>query len=122
MVKENSDSGACLLRIFIGESDHHGGQPLYALIVQEARRRGLSGATVLRGIMGYGANSRVIHTARWLELSSDLPLVIEIVDTEQRIRDFIVQVEELFEHSGAGGLITMERAEVIRYRPGSRRK
>jgi uncharacterized protein len=106
-----------LLRIFIGESDKIGHQPLYEAIVYEAKKSGLSGATVTRGIMGFGANSR-IQTAKLFELSSDLPLVIEIVDTEEKIREFTTQVEELFEKSRSGGLITLEKAEVIRYHPG----
>ncbi|MCS6991660.1 MAG: DUF190 domain-containing protein [Chitinophagales bacterium] len=113
---------ACLLRIFLGESDQYHGQPLHELIVKEARRRGLSGATVLRGIMGFGANSRVIHSAKWLELSSDLPLVVEIVDLEANVRDFAAWAEDLFERSGAGGLVTLEKAEVIRYQPGKKEK
>ncbi|MEI6900927.1 MAG: DUF190 domain-containing protein, partial [Bacteroidota bacterium] len=75
------------------------------------------GATVTRGIMGFGANSKV-HTTKLLEISSDLPLVIEIVDTEEKIKAFIEQVEKLFELSKSGGLITIEKAEVIRYRAG----
>ena len=73
-----------LLRVFIGESDLHGARPLYEIIVEEARKRGMAGATVLRGIMSFGANSR-LHTAKILRLSEDLPLVIEIVDTPERI-------------------------------------
>ena len=85
----------------------------------EARKNGLSGATVTRGLMGYGANSR-IHTAKLFELSSDLPLVIEIVDTEEKIRNFTPFVEHMFEVSGSGGLITIEKAEVIRYKSGKK--
>jgi len=106
-----------LLRIFIGESDKIGHQPLYEAIVYEAKKSGLSGATVTRGIMGFGANSR-IQTTKLFELSSDLPLVIEIVDTEEKIREFTTHVEDLFEKSRSGGLITLEKAEVIRYHPG----
>jgi uncharacterized protein len=106
-----------LLRIFIGESDKIGHQPLYEAIVYEAKKTGLSGATVTRGIMGFGANSK-IQTTKFFELSTDLPLVIEIVDTEENIRKFTKHVEELFEKSKSGGLITLEKAEVIRYQPG----
>ena len=108
---------AKLLRIFIGESDKIGNLPLYEAIVFEAKKNGLSGATVTRGIMGFGANSK-IHTAKLLELSSDLPLVVEIVDTEAHIREFTRMVEHLFEEAGSGGLITIEKAEVIRYKAG----
>jgi hypothetical protein len=108
---------AKLLRIFIGESDKHGQQPLYETIVFEAKKQGLSGATVTRGIMGFGANSKV-HTTKLLEISSDLPLVIEIVDTEQKIKEFTRTVVHLFEQTKSGGLITIEKAEVIRYKAG----
>lgn len=106
---------ARLLRIFIGESNKIGHEPLYEKIVIEAKKQGLSGATVTRGIMGFGANSK-IHTAKLLELSSDLPLVIEIVDTEEKVRAFTILVEQLFETSNSGGLITIEKAEIIRYK------
>ena len=108
---------AKLLRIFVGESDKVGQQPLYEAIVFEAKKQSLSGATVTRGIMGFGANSKV-HTAKLFEISSDLPLVIEIVDTEEKIRQFTKNVEKLFEQTKSGGLITIEKAEVIRYRAG----
>ncbi|MDX9760112.1 MAG: DUF190 domain-containing protein [Bacteroidota bacterium] len=106
-----------LLRIFIGESDRHGHVPLYEVIVRRAREMRMAGATVLRGIEGFGARS-VIHTSRILRLSEDLPLVIEIVDTEERIAAFVPVVCELFEAAGCGGLITEERAHVIRYTSG----
>lgn len=112
-----TNPNARLLRIFVGESDKRGHQPLYEAIVFEAKRQGLSGATVTRGVMGFGANSKV-HTTKLLELSTDLPLVIEIVDTEENIRAFTRAIEPWFEESRSGGLITLERAEVIRYRPG----
>lgn len=110
-----NDPNAKLLRIFIGESDKIGHQPLYEKIVFEAKKAGLSGATVLRGIMSFGANSKV-HTAKLVEISADLPIVIEIVDNEEKIRIFTETVEKFFEESGCGGLITLEKAEVIRYR------
>jgi uncharacterized protein len=105
-----------LLRIFIGEADKTGHQSLYEAIVLAARQKHLAGATVLRGIMGFGANS-VIHSTKWFELSTDLPIVIEIVDDEEKIRNFISEVERLIEHSNSGALITLEKAEVIRYLP-----
>lgn len=114
-----NNRNAKLLRIFIGESDKAGHQPLYEAIVFEAKKQSLSGATVTRGIMGFGANSKV-HTAKLFEISADLPLVIEIVDTEEKIRDFVKTVEQLFEQTKSGGLITLEKAEVIRYRAGKK--
>ena len=113
----DNDPNAKLLRIFIGENDKYGQEPLYETIVFEAKKQGLSGATVIRGIMGFGANSR-IHTAKLFEISSDLPLVIEIVDTEEKIKTFTKWVEEAFEKTKSGGLITLEKAEVIRYKAG----
>jgi uncharacterized protein len=112
-----NNPNAKLLRVFIGENDKLGQQPLYEAIVFEAKKQGLSGATVTRGIMGFGANSR-IHTTKLFEISSDLPLVIEIVDTEEKIREFTTTVENLFEKTKSGGLITIEKAEVIRYKAG----
>lgn len=112
-----NNPGAKLLRIFIGESDKAGQQPLYEAIVFEAKKQSLSGATVTRGIMGFGANSKV-HTAKLFDISTDLPLVIEIVDTEEKIRAFLKWVEQLFEETKSGGLITIEKAEVIRYKSG----
>lgn len=109
-----TNSKAKLLRIFVGETDKHGHISVYEKIVTEARKKGLAGATVYRGIMGYGSNSR-IHTAKLLRLSDDMPLVIEIVDTEEKINSFIPVVEEIFEEANAGGLITIEAAEIIKY-------
>jgi PII-like signaling protein len=102
-----------LLRVFIGESDRHHGKPLYEQIVLRARELNLAGATVLRGVMGYGASSRV-HTAKLLELSIDLPIVIEIVDTEENINRLIPFIDETVTE----GLVTLERMRVIRYRHG----
>lgn len=107
---------AKLLRIFIGESDKAGNQPLYESIVFEAKKQGLSGATVTRGVMGFGANSKV-HTEKLFDISADMPLIIEIVDTEEKIMAFAKNVEQLFEQANSGGLITIEKTEVIRYRP-----
>src|ERR671910_3901285 len=94
---------AMLLRIYIGESDHWHHKPLYQEVVQAARRQGLAGATVLRGIEGFGASSR-IHTSRILSLSEDLPLVIEIVDTADKVEGFLAAMDELLTE----GLVTME--------------
>jgi len=100
-----------LLRIFIGESDMHDGRPLYEGIVEKARALGLAGATVLRGIMGFGAASRV-HTAKLLRLSEDLPVVVEIVDTRENIDKLFPFLDETVTE----GLVTMERAHIIKYR------
>jgi uncharacterized protein len=100
-----------LLRIFVGESDRWEGRPLYEAIVLEARARGLAGATVTKGVMGFGAHSR-IHTAKLLELSQDLPMVIEIVDAPEKIEAFMPELEKMV----GDGLITIERAEVLLYR------
>jgi len=108
-----------LVRIFIGEADRLGGLPLYEAIVRAAREMGLAGATVLRGVEGYGADS-VIHTARLLRLSEDLPIVIEVVEMPDRIDAFVARVEAMLDEADCGGLITLEKAEVIRYRPGSK--
>ena len=102
-----------LLRIFIGENDRWHGKPLYEALVLRAREAGLAGATVVRGIEGFGAHSR-LHTAKVLRLSEDLPLVIEIVDIEERIRAFIPVCDEMI----GEGLITLERVEVLKYAPG----
>lgn len=109
-----------LLRIFVGEADRVHGRPLYEAIVLKARELGLAGATAWRGIEGFGAGSR-IHSARILRLSEDLPIVIEIVDSEEKIRAAMPAIEELIELSGGGGLVTLEKAEVIRYTSGTGR-
>ena len=106
-----------LLRIFVGESDRVHGRPLYEAIVHKAREAGLAGATVWRGIAGYGARSR-IHTAKILRLSEDLPLVIEVVDSEEKIRNALPELDALMEASGGGGLVTLEKAEIIKYTHG----
>jgi len=105
---------AKLLRIFVGESDLINHIPVYEKIVFEARKAGLAGATVMKGIMGFGASSR-IHTTKLLRLSEDLPLVIEIVDTEKKIEEFIPVLNELFEKANSGGMITMEKVSIIKY-------
>jgi len=106
-----------LMRIFIGESDRAGagpraGQPLYDAVLHLLRDRGLAGATVTRGIAGFGASAR-IHTDRILRLSLDLPIVIEIVETEDRLQEILPDLDRLIE----GGLITLEKVRVILYRP-----
>ncbi len=103
-----------LLRIFIGESDKSHSIPVYEKIVLEARKSGLAGATVFKGIMGFGGSSR-IHTAKILRLSEDMPLIIEIVDGIDKIEKFLPALDKLFEEANCGGLITIEKAEVIKY-------
>jgi PII-like signaling protein len=108
---------AKLLRIFIGESDkvHH--IPLYEAIVKEAKTMGLAGATAWRGILSYGPDSR-IRTAKILDLSSDMPVIIEITDDESKINTFLPKLNELFEESNCGGLITVEKVQIIKYLHG----
>ena len=105
-----------LLRIFIGEGDRYGGKPLYQAIVEEARRRGMAGATVLRGTLGFGVHSR-LHSAKVLRLSEDLPMVVEIVDSPERIGEFIPELDKMV----GEGLITLEKIKVIAYRHGEER-
>src|SRR5206468_6917644 len=101
----------CLLRIFVGESDRHSGRPLYEWIVLKAREQGLAGATVVRGMMGYGAHSR-LHSFKVERLSLDLPIVVEIVDTRDRLEAFL----DLIDDDITEGLATLEKAEVRLYR------
>lgn len=105
---------ALLLRIFIGEDDKSDGRPLYEAIVLKAREMHLAGATVLRGAMGFGHSSR-LHTAKILRLSEDLPLVIEIVDSEDKITAFLPVLDGLISSSG---LLTLEKVQVLMYGPG----
>lgn len=105
---------AKLLRVFIGEADKVGHTPLYELIVREARRLGLAGATVWQGLLSYGPTSR-LRTAKSLELSTDLPIIIEIVDAEEKLDQLLPILHDLFEKAGCGGLVTMEKVEIIRY-------
>lgn len=107
---------AILLRIFIGESDRYQHQPLYEAIVLKAREMALAGATVLRGPMGFGKSSH-LHTAKILRLSMDLPIVIEIVDVEEKINAFLPVLDQMM----GGGLVTIERAKVIRYQDRGKR-
>ena len=102
---------ALLLRIFIGERDKYHGKPLYESIVMKAREMNLAGATVIRGILGFGAHSR-IHSAKLLELSQDLPIIIEIVDTKENIDKLLPFIDENVEE----GLVTLEKIKVIKYR------
>jgi uncharacterized protein len=102
-----------LLRIFIGENDHFDGKPLYESIVLKAREQGLAGATVLRGPMGFG-HSSLLHTAKILRLSEDLPVIVEIVDTKEKLTTFLSLLDEMVK----GGLVTLEEIRVVRYGRG----
>lgn len=101
-----------LLRIFIGESDRHDGKPLYEWIVLQAREQGLAGATVLRGIMGFGTNTRVIHTFKIERLSEDMPMIVEIVDTKEKLEAFLTIIDEHIQ----AGLVTLEKAQIRFYK------
>jgi hypothetical protein len=110
-------SEATLLRIFIGDADRHDHRPLYEAIVLKAREMHLAGATVLKSPMGYGGTSR-LHTAKILQLSTDLPMVIEIVDEPGKIEAFLPVLDGMMD----GGLVTLEKVQVIHYRPHTERK
>ncbi|HEY3219795.1 MAG TPA: DUF190 domain-containing protein [Gemmatimonadales bacterium] len=103
-----------LMRVFIGESDKYRGKPLYEALLERFRSKGLAGATVLRGVAGFGASSK-LHTDKVLRLSIDLPMIIEIVETEEVIQGILPDLSEMI----GGGLITLEKANVILYRPGA---
>jgi PII-like signaling protein len=107
----DSSAQGMLLRIFIGESDHWHGKSLHLALVEEAKRQGLAGATVLRGVMGYGAHS-AIHSTRLVDISSDLPMVVELVDEEAKLEAFLPTVHEMVRE----GLVTLERVNVLIYR------
>ena len=110
----NTPCEATLLRICIGESDRWNHRPLYEEIVLRAREKHLAGATVLRGAMGFGQSSR-LHTAKILRLSTDLPVVIEIVDSEEKIHGFLPELDGML----SGGVVTLEKVQVIHYLPKS---
>jgi len=107
----NGPTQGTLLRVYIGESDRWEGKSLHQSLVEEAKRQGLAGATVLQGIMGYGAHSRV-HTARLVDISPDLPIVVELVDEEAKIQAFLPTVQAMVRE----GLVTLERVSVLMYR------
>src|SRR5207247_10077742 len=109
------DKDSKLLRIFIGEMDKLHGIPLYESLVLEAKKQHIAGATVLRGILSFGASSR-IHTAKLLDLSSDLPIIVEIVDHEEKINQYLETANQMIEEAGCGALITIEKAVVIHYK------
>ena len=112
----NITGQAVLLRVFVGESDKLGHLPLYEAIVKQARDADLAGATVLKGVLGFGATAR-IRTQKILDLSSDLPMVVEIVDEEEKISAFQNNLSGLFEQAACGGLVTLENIRVIHYLP-----
>jgi uncharacterized protein len=103
-----------LARIYIGESDSWQGRPLYEAIVHLLRERGLAGATVIRGIEGFGANQH-LHTSRILSLSTDLPILIEVVDQEERLRAILPDIDSMV----GEGLVTLESVEILAYRPNA---
>lgn len=107
--------GGYLLRIFVGESDRYGHHPLYESIVLKAREQGLAGATVLRGVMGFGKHS-ILHTAKILRLSEDLPMIVEIVDSREKVENFLPLLDEMI----SDGLVTLERVKVIHYKASAR--
>ncbi|HEY1655689.1 MAG TPA: DUF190 domain-containing protein [Candidatus Tumulicola sp.] len=108
-----TEGTAKLVRIFLGESDRWKGQPLYVAIVEAMRKEGLAGATVFKGVLGFGAHS-VVHAARIVDLSSDLPIVIELVDSEEKIAAFLPTLDAMV----GEGLVTMEKVDVIAYKAG----
>lgn len=99
-----------LMRIFIGEADRYQHRPLYEALVELLRKEGFAGATVLRGVSGFGAHS-VYHTQKFLDLSADLPLIVEVVDTQEKLEAIMPRIDEMM----GGGMITLEKATVIRY-------
>ena len=111
-------SQATSLRIFIGESDKAGHVPMYEAIVRAARNRGMAGATVTRGLLSFGRTSR-IRSAKLLDLSADLPIMVEIVDRDDRIEPFMPELDELFAKAGCGGLVTLEKVGIRRYSHGA---
>ena len=111
------DGKAALLRVFVGESDKLGHLPLYEAIVREAREAGLAGATVFKGVLGFGATAR-IRTAKILDLSADLSLLVEIVDEESKVSAFRERLAELFDVADCGGLVTVEQVHATQFVPG----
>jgi len=112
------EAKAKLLRVFVGEGEKARHRLLYEVVVREAWDAGMAGATAWRGIMGFGGGSKVIHTAKLLDLSAELPVVVEIVDEAEKVERFARRLVELFEREGYGGLVTIEDAKVLLYRSG----
>lgn len=115
----NIEGNAKMLKIYIGESDRLNGRPLYEEIVFEARKDGIAGATVYKGVLSFGA-SHSIHTMKIFALSSDLPIVIEIIDQNENLQKFLPRIYELLDQSKKGGLVIMEPVEVLRYQKGQK--
>lgn len=111
---------AIRMRIYLGESDHLGHLPLHEAIVKRARQAGLAGATVLKGVLGYGASDH-IRTSKLLDLSGDMPMVVEPVDTAEKIEVFRPLLAEMMETCGRGGMVTLDDVEVVHYGPGQGR-
>jgi len=110
---------AVLLRVFVGESDKVGHLPLYEVIMKHARKSDLAGVTVLKGVLGFGASAR-IRTQKILDLSSDMPMVVEMVDEEDKITAFQSSLSSLFDEAGCGGLVTLENVRIVHYLPESK--
>ncbi len=104
-----------LLRIFVGEIDKFKHQPLYEAILFAARNQDMAGCTIIRGIMSYGKSS-IVHTAKFIEISEDLPVIVEIIDKEEKINKFLLTVNKLMKEANCGGLITIEKADVLYYK------
>lgn len=115
----NNNQQPTLLRIYTGESDRAKGNPLYEEIVYQARKAGLAGATAVKGLLSYGA-SHSIHTLKIFALSSDLPVVIEIVDSRENIENFLPLLNQLMDESRKGGLVTLQPVEILRYSSGEK--
>ncbi|MEI6821281.1 MAG: DUF190 domain-containing protein [Bacteroidota bacterium] len=113
----DANTETLLLRIYTGSLDKINSTPLYETIVHEAKNYGIAGATVLRGIMSYGAHS-FIHTAKILAVSDDLPIIIEMIDEADKINAFVKTIEKYFDNPKHGGLITLEKVNVVFYKPG----
>ena len=111
------ESTGKLLRIYIGANDRYGSIPMYEALIEQAKKMGLAGCTIVRGVQGFGA-SHDIHKARILRLSENLPLLIEIVDTNERIRKAVAEFERMVEKGGKGVLMTLETVEILRYQKG----
>lgn len=110
---------AQILKIYLGEADKYNGKPLYEALVLEAREAGMAGATVYKGILSFGA-SHSIHTMKIFALSTDMPVTVELIDSPDKISEFVEKVNEMIEKSTKGGLVTIQDLEVLRYKPGEK--
>jgi PII-like signaling protein len=116
LLQDYGGQAALRVRVYLGERDHHDGQPLYTAIVSAARKAGLGGATVLKGIEGFGAHS-VVHAARIVDMSSDLPIVVELIDAAEKIRPFVAVLRDMLDD----GMMTIETIAIIYQDPGTKR-